>query len=83
MFLFFFSQNKIDCSDEEEARRLREERKKQQDLLALLSQQLKKAENSMKGIEQEADELRRELIKREQARKSGYLMVCLCYVLKN
>jgi hypothetical protein len=32
---------------------LREERKKQKELLALLSQQLKKAENSMKGIEQE------------------------------
>lgn len=58
---------------DEEAARLREERRRQQELMQLLSQQLKMAEDSMKGKEKEADLLRRELIKREQARKSGYL----------
>jgi hypothetical protein len=58
---------------DEEAARLRDERRRQQELMQLLSQQLKMAEDSMKGKEKEADLLRRELIKREQARKSGYL----------
>jgi hypothetical protein len=59
--------------DSEEAARLRDERRRQQELMQLLSQQLKMAEDSMNGKEKEADMLRRELIKREQARKSGYL----------